>query len=216
MFHSLKRDHMKQIIDIQATGLHETAGRPPRFRSLLTDAAKDWLVEEGYDPIYGRPPAQADDSAPRPGPAGDPGARRPVRGRRHDNDRRRSGRANVRKAAGGQGIIKVLSMSTPVPPMKPLKPRGKDRRRGAFSRAPAPRCGTAWRCCCSLRWHRRSYLVPAGRTAALQRLQDAGQERRRRAIKIGTELITGTLKAPLPDDAKQTRQFVVTASMIRS
>ncbi|MEQ1868393.1 MAG: ATP-dependent chaperone ClpB [Vicinamibacterales bacterium] len=54
-FHSLKREHMKQIIDIQATGLvRRLADR--KIGIALTDAAKDWLVEEGYDPIYGARP----------------------------------------------------------------------------------------------------------------------------------------------------------------
>ena len=54
-FHSLNRGHMKQIIDIQAAGLmRRLADR--KITVVLTDAAKDWLVEEGYDPIYGARP----------------------------------------------------------------------------------------------------------------------------------------------------------------
>jgi ATP-dependent Clp protease ATP-binding subunit ClpB len=55
VFHSLKRDHMKQIIDIQAAGLMKRLA-DRKIAVVLSDAAKDWLVEEGYDPIYGARP----------------------------------------------------------------------------------------------------------------------------------------------------------------
>jgi ATP-dependent Clp protease ATP-binding subunit ClpB len=55
VFHSLKREHMKQIIDIQAAGLMKRLA-DRKISVVLTDGAKDWLVEEGYDPIYGARP----------------------------------------------------------------------------------------------------------------------------------------------------------------
>jgi cell division protease FtsH len=100
-------------------------------------------------------------------------------------------------------------MSTPVPPMKPLKPRGKDRRRGAFSRAGA----SVWygiALLLLLALAQAYYLVPAGRTLPYSEFKTLVKNGGVEEIKIGAELITGTLKAPLPDDAKQTRQFVVT------
>ena len=54
-FHPLSREHMKAIIDIQLRGLMRRL-EERKIRVTLTDAAKDWLVEEGYDPAYGARP----------------------------------------------------------------------------------------------------------------------------------------------------------------
>jgi len=54
-FHALDREHMKQIIDIQLAGLvKRLADR--KIHVELTNAAKDYLVREGYDPMYGARP----------------------------------------------------------------------------------------------------------------------------------------------------------------
>jgi ATP-dependent Clp protease ATP-binding subunit ClpB len=54
-FHALAREHTKAIVDIQLRGLlKRLADR--KITVELTDAAKDRLVEEGYDPIYGARP----------------------------------------------------------------------------------------------------------------------------------------------------------------
>jgi ATP-dependent Clp protease ATP-binding subunit ClpB len=54
-FHSLEREHIKQIVDIQLNGLlKRLADR--KITIELTDAAKDFLVREGYDPVYGARP----------------------------------------------------------------------------------------------------------------------------------------------------------------
>jgi ATP-dependent Clp protease ATP-binding subunit ClpB len=54
-FHALGLEHMKQIIDIQVTGLlKRLADR--KIRVDLTDAAKGALVSEGYDPAFGARP----------------------------------------------------------------------------------------------------------------------------------------------------------------
>lgn len=46
---------MKSIIDIQAKNLlKRLEGR--KIFVTLTDAARDWLVQEGYDPAYGARP----------------------------------------------------------------------------------------------------------------------------------------------------------------
>ena len=55
VFHSLNREHMHQIIPIElkdATSNLIEKG----IDLVVTDAAKDWLVEKGYDPIYGARP----------------------------------------------------------------------------------------------------------------------------------------------------------------
>ncbi len=54
-FHSLDRGHIKLIVDIQLRGLlKRLADR--KIHITLSDAAKDFLVREGYDPVYGARP----------------------------------------------------------------------------------------------------------------------------------------------------------------
>jgi ATP-dependent Clp protease ATP-binding subunit ClpB len=54
-FHALGRDHMKKIIDIQLRGLVKRL-EERKIHVDLTDAAKEQLVREGYDPAYGARP----------------------------------------------------------------------------------------------------------------------------------------------------------------
>jgi ATP-dependent Clp protease ATP-binding subunit ClpB len=54
-FHALSREHMKQIIDIQLRGLTRRL-EERKIHVVLTDAAKEQLVREGYDPAYGARP----------------------------------------------------------------------------------------------------------------------------------------------------------------
>jgi len=54
-FHPLGREQMKQIIDIQVSGLLARLAER-KMHVSLTDAAKDYLVREGYDPAYGARP----------------------------------------------------------------------------------------------------------------------------------------------------------------
>ena len=54
-FHSLEREHIKQIVDIQLRGLLKRLAER-KIRIELSDAAKDFLVREGYDPVYGARP----------------------------------------------------------------------------------------------------------------------------------------------------------------
>ena len=54
-FHALGREHMKRIIDIQVSGLIKRL-EERKIHVQLTDAAKDDLVREGYDPAYGARP----------------------------------------------------------------------------------------------------------------------------------------------------------------
>jgi ATP-dependent Clp protease ATP-binding subunit ClpB len=54
-FHALSREHMKQIIDIQLRGLTRRL-EERKIHVVLTDAAKEHLVREGYDPAYGARP----------------------------------------------------------------------------------------------------------------------------------------------------------------
>jgi ATP-dependent Clp protease ATP-binding subunit ClpB len=54
-FHALTRDHMKRIIDIQLRNLVKRL-EERKIHVELTEAAKDQLVREGYDPAYGARP----------------------------------------------------------------------------------------------------------------------------------------------------------------
>ena len=55
VFHSLSREHMNEIVDLE---LHDVAfGLLEKGINLdVTDAAKDWLAEKGYDPKFGARP----------------------------------------------------------------------------------------------------------------------------------------------------------------
>ncbi len=54
-FHALGREHIKRIIDIQIAGLMKRL-EERKIHVELTEAAKDRLVEDGYDPSYGARP----------------------------------------------------------------------------------------------------------------------------------------------------------------
>jgi ATP-dependent Clp protease ATP-binding subunit ClpB len=54
-FHALDRDHLKHIVDIQIAGLVKRL-EERKIHVQLTDAAKERLVHEGYDAMYGARP----------------------------------------------------------------------------------------------------------------------------------------------------------------
>jgi ATP-dependent Clp protease ATP-binding subunit ClpB len=55
VFHALSRTHMKEIIDIQLRGLMKRLA-DRKIKVELTERAKEFLVQEGYDPTYGARP----------------------------------------------------------------------------------------------------------------------------------------------------------------
>jgi ATP-dependent Clp protease ATP-binding subunit ClpB len=55
VFHSLGREHLRAIIDIQLARLARRL-EDRKISLQLTDAARDLLIEEGYDPTYGARP----------------------------------------------------------------------------------------------------------------------------------------------------------------
>ena len=55
VFHALSREHIRQIIDIQLRSLTKRL-EDRKIRIELTDAARDQLIAEGYDPTYGARP----------------------------------------------------------------------------------------------------------------------------------------------------------------
>jgi ATP-dependent Clp protease ATP-binding subunit ClpB len=54
-FHALDREHIKQIVDIQLRGLLKRLD-DRKIRLQLSESAREFLVREGYDPIYGARP----------------------------------------------------------------------------------------------------------------------------------------------------------------
>ena len=54
-FHALSRQHIKQIIDIQVRGLMKRL-EERKIKVELTERTKEFLVQEGYDPVYGARP----------------------------------------------------------------------------------------------------------------------------------------------------------------
>ena len=55
IFHALSREHLKEIIEIQLGHIRSLlAGREITIE--LTDAAKEYIIEQGYDPAYGARP----------------------------------------------------------------------------------------------------------------------------------------------------------------
>ena len=55
VFHALDEEHLKQIVDIQLSGVRQRLAER-QIRLELTDAARTRLVREGYDPTYGARP----------------------------------------------------------------------------------------------------------------------------------------------------------------
>jgi len=54
-FHALSQEHLKKIVEIQIAGLMKRLAER-KINVQLSDAAKEQLVREGYDPIYGARP----------------------------------------------------------------------------------------------------------------------------------------------------------------
>lgn len=54
-FHSLEKEHIRDIVEIQLRGLLKRLS-DRKITVELSDAAKDFLVREGYDPVYGARP----------------------------------------------------------------------------------------------------------------------------------------------------------------
>ncbi|HEX6161226.1 MAG TPA: AAA family ATPase, partial [Thermoanaerobaculia bacterium] len=54
-FHSLEQEHIKQIVEIQLRGLLKRLS-DRKITVELSEATKDFLVREGYDPVYGARP----------------------------------------------------------------------------------------------------------------------------------------------------------------
>ena len=55
VFHPLGMNEIRQIVDLQLTGLQKLV-EENSLQLVVTDAARDLLAEEGYDPAYGARP----------------------------------------------------------------------------------------------------------------------------------------------------------------
>jgi ATP-dependent Clp protease ATP-binding subunit ClpB len=55
IFHSLRREELRQIIALQVNRLRERL-EDRKLYLEVSDAAADWLVSAGYDPVYGARP----------------------------------------------------------------------------------------------------------------------------------------------------------------
>jgi ATP-dependent Clp protease ATP-binding subunit ClpB len=55
IFHPLRQEHLKQIIEIQLRRLRQLLGER-KITIELTNAAKEAIIREGYDPVYGARP----------------------------------------------------------------------------------------------------------------------------------------------------------------
>ncbi len=55
IFHVLSREQLKQIVDMQMKEI-STRLKEQGVEIVLTDAARDWLAKEGFDPLFGARP----------------------------------------------------------------------------------------------------------------------------------------------------------------
>ncbi len=55
VFHSLSREQLREIVDIQLANLDKRLA-DRKITVTFTDAAKDLLIADGYDPVYGARP----------------------------------------------------------------------------------------------------------------------------------------------------------------
>ncbi len=56
VFRPLTREQIRQIVEIQFEHIRALAAHSHRIHLELTDAAKDWLAERGFDPVFGARP----------------------------------------------------------------------------------------------------------------------------------------------------------------
>jgi ATP-dependent Clp protease ATP-binding subunit ClpB len=81
VFHRLGRDELREIVDLQLDRLRARLTER-RLTLELTDAAKDWLVDHGFDPAYGARPLRRLVAKA----IGDELARRLLAGQLHEGD----------------------------------------------------------------------------------------------------------------------------------
>ena len=102
VFHPLTRKHLRDIVDIQ---LQRLQARLTDRQLVLefTDAAKDWLAERGYDPVYGARPLKRTVQSTVETPI----AHKIIAGEINEGDR-------LRVDVGGGGLVFVPAAGTVV------------------------------------------------------------------------------------------------------
>jgi ATP-dependent Clp protease ATP-binding subunit ClpB len=55
LFHRLRREHMTAIVDIQIARLQKLLSER-KIAVAISEAARSWLADRGYDPAYGARP----------------------------------------------------------------------------------------------------------------------------------------------------------------
>jgi len=55
-FRSLSRSHIREIVELQFQRIQRIAKRSHNLTLTLSDAAKDWLADRGFDPAFGARP----------------------------------------------------------------------------------------------------------------------------------------------------------------
>src|SRR4029450_2829481 len=55
VFHALDREHVREIVELQLQRLEQRLA-DRHLRLVFTDAARDYLANRGYDPVYGARP----------------------------------------------------------------------------------------------------------------------------------------------------------------
>jgi len=58
MFRSLSREHIREIVDIQLRRIQRVVKKNHDMTLALSDEAKDWLADHGYDPAFGARPLE--------------------------------------------------------------------------------------------------------------------------------------------------------------
>ena len=56
MFHPLSRKDIRQIVDVQFGRIQSIAQKSHNLSLVLSDEAKDWLADKGFDPVFGARP----------------------------------------------------------------------------------------------------------------------------------------------------------------
>ena len=56
MFKPLTQDNIRQIVEILFGQLHRTVEASSKIEIDLSDDAKNWLAEKGFDPVFGARP----------------------------------------------------------------------------------------------------------------------------------------------------------------
>ncbi len=56
VFRPLGREQIRRIVDIQVKHISRMALRNHNLSLILTDGAKDWIAEQGFDPVFGARP----------------------------------------------------------------------------------------------------------------------------------------------------------------